>query len=135
MRFAAAAPVTPIVLVVDDESTLRELVRVSLGPEHAFLEAEDGEKAVRLARAEVPDLVVLDLMLPRRSGLDVLADIRADATLAGVRVLVVTAQPALLEEARARGADEALPKPFEPEALASAAAVVLRGHRARRRAA
>src|SRR5438876_184206 len=81
----------PSVLVCDDEPNLRELIRVSLGPRYAIVEAEDGESALALARSLRPDLVILDLMMPRLSGLDVLTELKADPALAATRVLIVTA--------------------------------------------
>jgi CheY-like chemotaxis protein len=123
------------VLVVDDEWILRELLRASLGPGYTFVDAEDGERALELARSERPDLIVLDLMLPRRTGLEVIAELRADLALADVAVLVLTAQPSLLDEARAHGADEAMSKPFEPDAVALAAGALLSRRAAARRAA
>src|SRR5436309_2758071 len=107
----------PSVLVCDDEPNLRELIRVSLGPGYAVHEAGDGEEALALARSLRPDLIILDLMMPRLNGFDVLADLKADSALARTRVLVVTAQPASEQEARAAGADGVIVKPFTPEEL------------------
>ena len=115
----------PSVLVCDDEPNLRELIRVSLGPGYAVHEASDGEEALALARSLAPDLLVLDLMMPRLNGLDVLARLKADPALERTRVLVVTAQPASEEEARAKGADGVIVKPFAPEELAELAATLV----------
>jgi CheY-like chemotaxis protein len=135
VRPAAAPPPCPTVLVVDDEWILRELLRASLGPGYTFVDAEDGERALELARSERPDLIVLDLMLPRRSGLEVIAELRADFALADVAILVLTAQPSLLDEARAQGADAAMAKPFEPDTVALVAGALLSRRAAARRAA
>src|ERR687886_4089 len=97
----------PSVLVCDDEPNLRELIRVSLGAGWTVHEAGDGEEALTLARSLAPDLVVLDLMMPRLNGLDVLSTLKADPALSRTRVLVVTAQPASEVEAREHGADGA----------------------------
>ena len=112
----------PSVLVCDDEPNLRELIRVSLGPGWTVHEAGDGEEALTLARSLAPDLVVLDLMMPRLNGLDVLSTLKADPALMRTRVLVVTAQPASEVEAREHGADGVIVKPFAPEDLAELAA-------------
>ena len=112
----------PSVLVCDDEPNLRELIRVSLGERYDFVEAADGEQALALARSLRPHLVILDLMMPRLNGLDVLSKLKADPELAGTPVLVVTAQPASEEEARTKGADGVIVKPFGPEELAELAA-------------
>jgi CheY-like chemotaxis protein len=111
----------PSVLVCDDEPNLRELIRVSLGSGWTVHEASDGEEALTLARALEPDLVVLDLMMPRLNGLDVLSTLKADPALSRTRVLVVTAQPASEGEAREHGADGVIVKPFAPEELAELA--------------
>src|ERR687883_1729743 len=94
----------PTILICDDEEALRELIRLSLEGEYAFVEAEDGDECLAVARAELPDLVVLDLMMPRRDGLEVLAELRRDAELARTPVLVITADPILGEQARTAGA-------------------------------
>ena len=112
----------PSVLVCDDEPNLRELIRVSLGPGWTVHEAGDGEEALTLARSLEPDLVILDLMMPRLNGIDVLLRLKADPSLVRTRVLVVTAQPASEVEAREHGADGVIVKPFAPEDLAELAA-------------
>ena len=119
----------PSVLVCDDEPNLRELIRVSLGERYAFVEAADGEQALALARSLQPHLVILDLMMPRLNGLDVLAELKADPELAGTPVLVVTAQPASEEEARTNGADGVIVKPVGPEELADLAAGLVEARR------
>jgi len=116
----------PSVLVCDDEPNLRELIRVSLGPGYAVHEAADGEEALTLARTLRPDLVILDLMMPKMNGFDVLSELKADPTLERTRVLVVTAQPASEDEARAAGADGVIVKPFTPEELAELAAILVK---------
>jgi two-component system alkaline phosphatase synthesis response regulator PhoP len=115
----------PSVLVCDDEPNLRELIRVSLGSGWVVHEATDGEEALTLARSLRPDLVILDLMMPRLNGLDVLSRLKADPRLTRTRVLVVTAQPASEGEAREHGADGVIVKPFAPEDLAELAATLV----------
>jgi DNA-binding response OmpR family regulator len=115
----------PLVLVVDDAEHIRELIRVILR-DQAVAEAENGEEGLLLVRALRPDVVILDVMLPLRSGLEVLAEIRADPELASIPVLVITAQPTTRDEALAAGADAYFEKPFDPVALAAAVQEVLR---------
>ena len=67
---------TKTILICEDEPALRELVRASLDGGYRFAEASDGYAALKLAQELVPDAVVLDLMLPGLSGLDVLAGLR-----------------------------------------------------------
>jgi CheY-like chemotaxis protein len=115
----------PSVLVCDDEPNLRELIRVSLGPGYDVYEAADGEEALAVARQVRPDLVILDLMMPKMNGFDVLAELRAEPSLERTRILVVTAQPTSEEEAREKGADGVIVKPFAPEELAELAATLV----------
>ena len=81
------------ILICDNEEPLRALVRATLGSDdYTILEAGDGEEALELARDRRPDLVVLDVMMPGRSGLEVLAELRGDPTLASTPVLMLTAR-------------------------------------------
>lgn len=105
------------ILICEDEPALRELVRASLDGDYEFVEASDGYMALQLARELVPDAVILDLMLPGLGGLEVLGELRADDRLAGTPVLVITAWSETREDLVAAGADEFLPKPFDPDQL------------------
>lgn len=105
------------ILICEDEPALRELVRASLDGDYEFVEASDGYMALQLARELVPDAVILDLMLPGLGGLEVLGELRADERLAGTPVLVITAWSETREDLVAAGADEFLPKPFDPDQL------------------
>ena len=115
----------PTILICDDEEALRELIRLSLEGEYEFVEAADGDECLEVAHSEQPDLVVLDLMMPRRGGLEVLAELRRDEELAQTPVLVITADPALGEEARGAGASLVIVKPFTPVGLSAAVAELL----------
>jgi DNA-binding response OmpR family regulator len=108
------------ILVVDDDPRIVELLHIALGA-HGFrvISASNGEDALRQAFDELPDLVILDVRLPRRSGYEVCETIRREPQLAHLPVIMVSA---LTEtEARlqglARGADDYLPKPFSPKEL------------------
>ena len=105
------------ILICDDEPALRELIRASLDDGYFFAEASDGLTALELAREVEPDVVVLDLMLPRLGGLEVLARMRADEHLRCVPVLVITAWNETREDVLAAGAAEFTSKPFDPDAL------------------
>jgi two-component system, OmpR family, response regulator len=123
MGWMARAPAT--VLICDDEPSLRELIRVSLRDAYSIAEADDGEESLEIARRLRPDLVILDMMMPRRSGLEVLTELRADADLSDTPVIVLTAQPATREDALREGADVVMVKPFEPAQIAAAVEDVL----------
>jgi DNA-binding response OmpR family regulator len=109
----------PRVLVVEDEAPLRELVVVTLGRDFECDEAADGETALEGVRATIPDVVVLDSMLPGRSGLDVLRTLRADRKLRHLPVLMLSAwqAPGDVDAALAAGATRFLGKPFKVEEL------------------
>ena len=117
------------VLICDDEPSLRELIRISLDGPYSFAEADDGEKSLEIARRLRPDVVILDMMMPRLSGLEVLSEIRGDRGLSDTPVIVLTAQPSTKEEALRCGADIVMVKPFEPEEITAAVEEVLAGRR------
>jgi two-component system phosphate regulon response regulator PhoB len=107
-------------LVADDEDGVRALVRMTLeGESLEILEAADGEQAVTMAREYHPDVVLLDVMMPGRSGFDVCRDLKADPSTAGITIILLTAraQNADREEGQAAGADDYFTKPFSPIAL------------------
>jgi CheY-like chemotaxis protein len=115
------------ILIADDEPTLRELVRASLDGGYRFAEASDGVVALQLARELDPDVIILDLMLPRLSGLEVLEELRADERLQHIPVLVMTAWNDTYDAALAAGADRFLTKPFHPDELKLAVAELVWG--------
>jgi two-component system, OmpR family, response regulator RpaA len=117
------------VLICDDEPALRELVRVSLDGRYEFAEAEDGDACLTVAREVLPDVVILDLMMPRRNGLEVLAELRKDEAFADTAVIVLTAQPATRDEALRAGADAVMVKPFAPDDISAAVEEALTGRR------
>jgi DNA-binding response OmpR family regulator len=108
------------ILICDDEPALRELIRASMDDGFEFAEASDGIVAMELAREVTPDVVILDLMLPRLSGLEVLARLNEDERLKEVPVLVITAWNETREDVLAAGADDFVAKPFDPEDLKAA---------------
>jgi len=113
------------VLICDDEPSLRELIRISLDGPYRFVEADDGEESLEIARSIRPDVVILDMMMPRRTGLEVLSALRKDKDLSDIPVIVLTAQPGTRENALREGADIVMVKPFEPEQIAAAVEEVL----------
>jgi DNA-binding response OmpR family regulator len=116
------------VLLVDDHSDIRRLVRITLGKTFEVLEAEDGTSALEIVRRQKPELVVLDIMMPGElDGLQVLDAIKADANLAATRVIMVTArgQAQDYEYGMQHGADAYFIKPFSPLALVSSIKEIL----------
>ena len=104
-------------MICEDEAALRELIRVSLGDGFGYLEAADGLEALDLAKAHRPDVVVLDLMIPGLSGLDVLAKLREEDNGQKLPVVVISAWGDAREDAFAAGADRFVLKPFVPDDL------------------
>lgn len=102
------------ILIVEDDDVLREFLCTALADEFDVAAAGSGEEAVELARRLRPDVVLLDVMLPGLSGLDVVRQIRADRELRHTPVLVMTAFSDIdPSEAEAAGADRFLSKPFD----------------------
>lgn len=113
-------PAKPLLLIVDDEKDMRDLVCMNLRRAgYAIAEAADGITALSVARQLMPAAIVLDVMMPGRSGLQVLQELRADDTLKNVPVIMLTAK-GMTEDRIAgleRGADDYLAKPFSPKEL------------------
>lgn len=110
------------ILVVDDEPDVLLLCRVNLQHAgHEVLEASDGEHGLALAIAEVPDAIVLDLMLPQMDGYGVLSHVLADERTRGIPVLVLTAKAQREDRVRCweAGASEYMTKPFSPATLSA----------------
>jgi DNA-binding response OmpR family regulator len=114
--------VRPKILICDNERPLRSLVRGALAlGDYEIAEARDGDESVEVAREFEPDLIVLDVMMPGRTGFEVLEELRTDARFAETPVVLLTArtQAADREAADSAGADRFLPKPFSPLELLS----------------
>lgn len=117
------------VLVIEDERDIRELVKVSLeGEGFSVLEAGDGELGLALARRERPVAVILDLMLPGMSGLEVCRRIRSGGATSSVPVLMLTARSAEADKVVGLeiGADDYVTKPFSPRELTARVKAILR---------
>jgi DNA-binding response OmpR family regulator len=118
----------PVVLVADDDPDLRGLVVYRLERAgYRVLEAENGEEALRLAREERPDIAVLDVMMPRLTGVDVLRALRADDETRDTRVILLTAksQEQDVSAGFGAGADDYVTKPFSPTELQARIAAIL----------
>jgi two-component system KDP operon response regulator KdpE len=120
-----------LILVVDDDAAILKLVRLELSAQgFGVLAAETGTEAIRFAEEYRPDLVVLDLMLPDMSGIEVMRRLRERTTT--VSVIMLTAKGTDADKVRGLelGADDYVPKPFSPDELVARVNAVLR--RARR---
>jgi len=125
------------ILVVDDEEDLLELVRYNLSKEGYEVECVGtGEDALKAARRQPPDLVVLDLMLPALDGLEVCRRLKGDAKTRQVPIIMLTAKGEETDMIAGleRGADDYIAKPFSPRVLAARVRALLRRHAAQKRA-
>ncbi len=128
-----APPRSPRVLVAEDEPAILELVNYALAREGRYevYNATDGRTALEYARSLLPDVVVLDVMMPRMHGLAVCKDIKETAATQGVGVVMLTALGTeyTKREAAEFGADAFLTKPFAPRELVNTVDIVLRRER------
>lgn len=119
------------ILIVDDEPHLRALIRQTLedledeGVE--LLTATNGEEALAAIVAEQPELVFLDVMMPKKNGFDVCHAVKNELKLSGVHIILLTAKGQEFDRARGQevGADLYMTKPFDPDALVAKARAVL----------
>ncbi|MCX5712146.1 MAG: response regulator [Candidatus Omnitrophica bacterium] len=110
------------ILVVDDEAELVELVKMRLEANgYSVLTAYDGKEALDIAKKEMPDLIILDLMLPKIDGYKVCRMLKFDEKYKKIPIIMFTAR-ALESDKKVGlevGADDYMVKPFEPELLLS----------------
>ncbi|MGO4613863.1 ATP-binding protein [Nocardia sp. 2YAB30] len=113
-RSPVAPPSRPVVVVVEDNADLNAVIRQALSGPYRVLAAFDGRSGLELARSCRPDVIISDIMMPRLSGDQLLAEVRADPLLANTPVLILSARAddqSRLALLRA-GANDYLPKPF-----------------------
>ncbi len=121
----------PTVLIVDDEQHIRLLIEQTLEELEddgvQLLTARDGEEALGVVGAQRPDLVFLDVMMPKKNGFEVCEAIRRDPALGGTKVVLLTAKGQAVDRERgmAVGADRYLTKPFDPDELLATARELL----------
>ncbi len=110
------------ILLVDDEQALVEMMTLRLEANgYQIIPAHDGQTALKLARSERPDLIILDVMLPKMDGYKVCALLKKDSRYAKIPILLFTAK-AQSEDRKVgeeAGADGYVTKPFEPQVLLS----------------
>jgi DNA-binding response OmpR family regulator len=117
------------ILVADDDPDILELVGFRLEQAgHTTLRARDGEQALELARVHSPSLCVLDVLMPKLSGFEVLRALREDEALRSVPVIMLTASVQDRDVARGFevGADDYMRKPFNPRELQARVEALLR---------
>lgn len=120
---------THTALIVDDEQAIVDLVRYHLEKEGLVcLEAKDGETALQRVRANRPDLLILDLMLPGIDGLEICRFVRRDPATAHILIIMLTAKADEVDRivGLEMGADDYIVKPFSPRELVARVKAVLR---------
>jgi two-component system alkaline phosphatase synthesis response regulator PhoP len=118
----------PTILVADDEEDVRDLVSYRLTRSgYHVIGAGDGEEALRLASEHAPDLMVLDVMMPRLDGYELTRRVRAEESLRSIPVILLTARSQESDVGRGFevGADDYLKKPFNPDELVARVRAVL----------
>jgi two-component system, OmpR family, phosphate regulon response regulator PhoB len=117
------------VLIVEDEAAIQELIAVNLeSAGHHVLRAGDAEQALTIVRQTLPDLVLLDWMLPGQSGLTIARNLRGDERTRGIPIIMLTAKSAEQDTVMGleAGADDYVTKPFSPRELLARIKAVMR---------
>ncbi len=109
------------VLVADDAAFMRQMIREIIEPEgfEVVGEASDGVEVVESFRELEPDLVMMDIVMPKRSGIDAVKEIVAKAPAARIVMCSALGQESLVMEALQAGAKDFIVKPFKPDAVLS----------------
>ena len=119
-----------LILCADDDEDILSLVALRLGRAgYEVLRVLDGDAALAAARARSPAVAVLDVMMPKQSGYEVLAALRAEPALHGLKVILLSArvQETDVEQGLDAGADAYLPKPFKAAELVATVQELLAG--------
>ena len=120
------------ILIVDDEmSTLMPLKRSLESEDYAVIEAYDGREAIKKANEEIPDLIILDLMLPGMDGNEVCQHLKTDAHTRNIPIIMLTARDSVNDKVEGldMGADDYVTKPFVLKELKARIKSVLRRSR------
>ena len=118
----------PLVLVADDNGVVRDLIVFRLERSgYRVVAASDGGEALRIARDQVPDLAILDVMMPNLTGVEVTERLRADDATSHIPVILLTARVQEVDIARGfdAGADDYIRKPFNPQELRARVQAIL----------
>ncbi len=118
------------VLVVDDSPTTQRIIRVAVeSGGYRVLSASDGDEAIEVATREIPDLIVLDIILPKKNGFQVCRHLKAFPDTCGIKVVLLSSKNHEMDIlwGKRQGADGYLTKPFDAEQLVACIDAVLRG--------
>ena len=107
------------VLVVDDNDDIRNYLNQLLKTEYNILTAKDGVEAVEIASSEIPDLILCDIMMPRKDGLAVSSELKSQITTSHIPIILLTARSSNMYEIQGleTGADDFITKPFDPQVV------------------
>jgi len=107
------------ILIIEDEENIANAQKLILQDEFNVYHAKDGKEGLEKAKKLKPDLIILDLMMPKIDGIEVCRRIRADKSLASLKIIMVTAKDKPMDESTGMeiGADDYIMKPFEAEEL------------------
>ncbi len=124
------APSRKTILVTDDEASIRMLVKSILGNEYSVIEAPDGQRAIEIAQSQHPDLILIDILMPEKDGLQACYEIKANMATKEIPVVMLTAIDLELNKkfSSELGADGYMTKPFTPEALKNTVSRFLKNH-------
>ena len=125
----------PLILIADDEPDMRRFLVSQLSDDYELIEAEDGAQAAEKAQNVLPDLILLDLMMPHKDGLQVCQELRAYAPTAGIPIILLTARAdeEVKFDALEKGANDFLSKPFSSIELTARIKNLIDSHHARRK--
>ena len=107
------------ILIADDESNIRLLVSSMLGKDYTVIEARDGEEAINIARSQKPDIILMDIMMPKMDGYSAVSMLKTDETTKHIPVIMLTAVGQELNKklAQTMGAAGYVTKPFTQQDL------------------
>ncbi|MFQ5596996.1 MAG: PleD family two-component system response regulator [Nitrospiria bacterium] len=115
------------VLIVDDDATVRQLIAVALR-EYDLVVGTNGQEALKLIAREKPELILLDVMMPKMNGFEVVERLKADPATADIPIIMLTARGdrSTLEQGQAVGVSTYITKPFSPRKLSETVSALLR---------
>ncbi len=116
------------IFVVEDDKNINKLMKLTVGKDHEITQIYDGSEALKRIRAEKPDLVILDLMLPGLDGLEICQNIKKDPELSDMTIILVSALDATSNRFKGikYGADYYIRKPFDPDELRNLVTIFLK---------
>jgi len=107
------------ILIVDDELYIRDMVKSTLEEDYIVLEANDGEEAINIARSQKPDLILMDILMPKLDGISACYILKSDANTRVIPIIIISGRTDKLDQkySKAISFDDYLAKPFEVQDL------------------